>query len=195
MTAHRLGRAPWTTAGELDDAQRALLNRIRDEWGSGEVGLSPVDDDGRLVGPFDLMAASPEVGSSVLGMATSFRYAELSAAERELVILVVAVAEDVAFMWEGHAPVAVTAGLPVDVIDAVANGDTPRPDEPWRTVHGIVRRLTADGDLDDRVFNSAIETLGWRRLQEIVWLTGLYQALGMAMRVARSPLPSQRQEG
>lgn len=189
-----LGRAPWTTDGELDDAQRALRDRISDDWGGGAVGLSPVDGDGRLVGPFDLMAASPQVGGAVLAMATSFRDAELSAAERELVILVIAVAEDSEFMWEGHAPVAREAGVPADAIDAIARGDASSTEDPLRTVQDIAQRLATDGDLDDETFTRAVEVLGWRRLQEVVWLTGLYQALGLAMRVARTPLPA-RQEG
>lgn len=192
MTGELLGRAPWTTAGPLDDAQRQLRDRIRDDWGGGEVGLSPVDAEGRLLGPFDLMASSPQVGGAVLATAASFRDADLSALERELVILVVAVAEDAPFMWEGHVPVVQQAGLTDEAIDAIARRVTPVLDEPTRTVHDVARRLTTDQDLGDAEFAAAVETLGWRRLQEIVWLVGLYQALGLAMRVARTPLPDEQ---
>lgn len=107
----RLGRAPWTTAGDLDAAQRGLVDRIRDDWGGGSLGVSPFDSGGRLVGPFDLMAASPHVGAAVLEAAASFRDSDLAVVERELVILVVAVAERAGFMWAGHRPVALAAGL------------------------------------------------------------------------------------
>lgn len=189
----RLGRAPWTTAGDLDEAQRQLRDQISASWGGGAVGLSPVDPAGRLVGPFDLMAVSPEVGGAMLSVATSFRDAELSAAERELVILVVAVAEQSEFMWEGHLPVAVAAGLGDEIGEMLKQRVTPPLDEPLRTVHHVARALTDERDLDQATFDLALERLGWRRVQEIVWLTGLYQALGLAMRVARTPLPAQEE--
>lgn len=191
----RLGRAPWTTAGRVDDAQRALVDRIRADWGEGSLGVSPFDAVGRLVGPFDLMAASPHVGAAVLEAAGSFRDSDLAVVERELVILVVAAAEGAGFMWAGHLPVALAAGLPPEAGEAVRGGGEPRFEEPLRTVHHVARRLVAEGDLDDDAFEEAVDRLGWRRLQEVVWLTGLYRALGLAMRVARTPPPGTEQAG
>lgn len=185
-----LGRAPWTTAGPLDQAQQRLRDRIEHDWGGGAVGISPIDPSGRLIGPFDLMAASPQVGGAVLDAATSFRDAGLSVLERELVILVVAVAEESGFMWAGHLPIAVAAGLDPGAGEQLRSGDVPRFEDPLRTVHEVARRLVDDGDLDDPAFERTVALLGWPRLQEIVWLTGLYRAFGLAMRVARTPLPT-----
>lgn len=184
-----LGRAPWVTAGELNDDQRALRDRIQADWGGGKVGLSPVDERGRLVGPFDLMAASPGVGGAVLATASSFGTAELTVLERELAILVVAVAEQSPFMWEGHVPVAEAAGLPEAATLAIQRGESPELDEPLVAIHRLARGLTSERDLDDETFEGMVAALGWRRVQEVVWLVGLYQALGLAMRVARTPLP------
>jgi alkylhydroperoxidase family enzyme len=191
----RLGRAPWTTAGDLDDAQRGLVDRIRADWGGGSLGVSPFDAAGRLLGPFDLMAASPHVGAAVLDAAASFRDSNLTVIERELVILVVAAAEDAGFMWAGHCPVALAAGLAPEAAETIRAGAEPRFGEPLRTVQHVTRRLLAEGDLDDAGFDDAVDRLGWTRLQEVVWLTGLYRALGLAMRVARSPLPGTELEG
>lgn len=187
----RLGRAPWTTAGDLDEAQQRLRDRIREDWGGGAVGISPIDPAGRLVGPFDLMAASPHVGGAVLDTATSFREARLPILERELVILVVAAAENADFMWAGHLPIAVGAGLDADTGPLLRTRGVPPLVEPTRTVHDVARALVDHGDLDDSLFDHAVALLGWPQLQEIIWLTGLYQAFGLAMRVARSPLPTE----
>lgn len=189
MTGPTLGRAPWVTAGDLDDDQRTLAERIALDWGCGAVGVSPVDGAGRLVGPFDLMAASPAVGRAVLDAAGSFRHAELALVDREVAILVVAVAEGARFMWEGHHPIALAAGLDPGAAQVVEAGGTPQLEEPTRTVHRVARALVTDGDLDDALFDEAVGRLGWRELQEIVWLVGLYRALGLAMRVARTPAP------
>lgn len=185
-----LGRAPWTTAGPLDQAQQRLRDRIEHDWGGGAVGISPIDASGRLIGPFDLMAVSPQVGGAVLDAATSFRDAGLSVLERELVILVVAVAEEADFMWAGHLPIAVAAGLDPGAGELLRSGDFPQFEDRLRTVHEVARRLADDGDLDDPTFERTVTLLGWPRLQEIVWLTGLYRAFGLAMRVARTPLPT-----
>ncbi len=189
MTGQTLGRAPWVTAGDLDDDQRTLAERIAHDWGCGAVGVSPVDGAGRLVGPFDLMAASPAVGRAILDAAGSFRHAELASLDREIAILVVAVAEGAHFMWEGHHPVALAAGLDPGAAQVVKAAGTPRLEEPTRTVHRVARLLVTDGDLDDALFDEAVGRLGWRQLQELVWLVGLYRALGLAMRVARTPAP------
>ncbi|MFI5428996.1 carboxymuconolactone decarboxylase family protein [Aeromicrobium sp. UC242_57] len=116
---------------------------------------------------------------------------QLPVLEREVVILVVAVAEGSDFMWAGHLPIAVAAGLDPDVGALLRSGTVPRLDEPLLTVHHVARCLVDDADLDDSTFQRAVDLLGWPQVQEIVWLTGLYQAFGLAMRVARTPLPTQ----
>jgi alkylhydroperoxidase family enzyme len=190
----RLGRAPWVTAGRLDDAQQALVERIGQDWSGGAVGISPIDPTGRLIGPFDLMAASPQVGSAILQAAASFREADLSVLEREVVILVVSVAEQADFMWEGHLAVALAAGLSIDAGEIIRTGRVPVLEQPLRAVHHVAHCLVSTGDLDDATFHAAVEDLGWRRVQEVVWLVGLYRAFGLAMRVARTPLPDSAGE-
>ncbi len=189
-----LGRAPWTTAGELSAAQKELVDRVRRDWAGGAVGISPVDSNGRLTGPFDLMAASPHVGRAVLEFARSFRNAALTAAERELVILVVAAHEGTPYMWRGHEPVARRAGLTDSAVAAVGRRTVPHLPEPLAGIHEVSRRLCQAGDLDDSEFATAVARLGWPRLQEIVWLVGLYSTLALALRVARSPLAEPEAE-
>ena len=185
----RLGRAPWTSAGEVDDAQRALIDTIASAWGDAGLGVSPVDEQGRLTGPFDLMAASPAVGAAVLALAGAFRDGLLTTAEREVAILVVAALDDSAYMWVGHEPLAVAAGVGVPVVAAIRAGAAP-PDDRWRVVHDVAAELCRTGDLSDASFDRAAGALGWPRLQELVWLVGHYRSLATAQRVARIPAPT-----
>ncbi|MDQ6524860.1 carboxymuconolactone decarboxylase family protein [Nocardioides sp. LHD-245] len=179
-----LGRAPWTTAGPLSGDQRAFVARVRDDWAGAGLGIDPVDAEGRLSGPFDLMAASPLVGEAVLALAGRFRDGALTAAERELVILVVAALDDCAYMRDGHEPLARRAGAPADVVAAIRDG-RPCASGAHLVVRTVAHDLCVHGDLAPHAFDDALTQLGWPRLQEVVWLVGLYRALAMAMRVAR----------
>lgn len=187
-----LGRAPWTSAGEVDDAQRALIDTIAAAWGDSGLGVSPVDAAGRLTGPFDLMAASPVVGGAVLALAGAFRDGLLTTAEREVAILVVAALDGSAYMRAGHEPLALAAGVETPVVAAI-RASAALPDdlpERWRAVHDAAVELCRTGDLTDASFDRAVGTLGWPRLQELVWLVGHYRSLATAQRVARVPDPT-----
>ncbi|MBM7518592.1 carboxymuconolactone decarboxylase family protein [Nocardioides nitrophenolicus] len=188
-----LGRAPWTSAGEVDAAQRALIDMIASAWGDAGLGVSPVDAEGRLTGPFDLMAASPVVGGAVLALAGAFRDGLLTTAEREVAILVVAALDDSPYMRAGHEPLAVAAGVEASVVAAIrASAELPAdlPDARWRDVHDVAAELCRTGDLTDASFDRAVRALGWPRLQELVWLVGHYRSLATAQRVARVPDPT-----
>lgn len=185
----RLGRAPWTSAGEVDAAQRALIDTIASHWGDAGLGVAPVDADGRLTGPFDLMAASPAVGAAVLALAGAFRDGLLTTAEREVAVLVVAALDDSPYMRAGHEPLAVAAGVETPVVAAIRSS-AGVADGPWALVHDAAAELCRTGDLTDASFDRAVDGLGWPRLQELVWLVGHYRSLATAQRVARVPDPT-----
>jgi hypothetical protein len=174
-----LGRAPWTSAGAVTAEQRAFIDTVAERWGDAGLGVAPVDERGRLTGPFDLMAASPAVGAAVLALAGSFRDGLLTLAEREVAILVVADLDDSPYMRAGHEPLLRAAG--VEGVPAAG---------PCAVVHDVAVELVRTGDLSDATFERAVGELGWSRLQEVVWLVGHYRSLATAQRVARIPDPT-----
>ncbi|TNM38350.1 hypothetical protein FHP29_13860 [Nocardioides albidus] len=174
-----LGRAPWTSAGAVTAEQRRLIDTIAEKWGNVGLGVCPVDAEGRLTGPFDLMAASPAVGAAVLALAGSFRDGLLTLAERETAILTVAAIDDSPYMRVGHEPLLRAAGL-----------DTIPAEGPCAVVQDVTVELCRTGDLSDETFERAVAELAWPRLQELVWLVGHYRSLATAQRVARIPDPT-----
>ena len=184
-----LGRAPWVGAGPMTPRQRELVEVIRRDWGGGAIGLSPVDDAGRTVGPFALMVADPAVGHGLLSLLEGFTASSLTLVERELVILIVAAERRAAFMWHGHAPVLQAAGVSRAALDDLASGRVPRLDAPLDALHRFVILLVRNGDADDLDFDEAVGRLGWEKVQASVWLTGTYEMFALAMRTARTPLP------
>ncbi|WP_205473628.1 carboxymuconolactone decarboxylase family protein [Nocardioides sp. SYSU D00038] len=191
-TIASLGRVPWTSAGPLTEDQQHLATTIRADWSDAGLGVGPVDDAGRLSGPFDLMVASPRVGRAVLELAGSFRQGLLSPVERETVVLVVAAHDRCGYMWAGHLPLARRVGLADDLALALRDG-APLPHDAPR-VAALARELCRTGDVEDEHFERAVEQLGWPRVQEAVWLVGLYRALALAMRVARVTDPHEAGE-
>lgn len=174
----------------MSPAQRDFAELVRSRWSGGAVGLEPIDEAGRLLGPFDLMAASPGIGHAVLAVAGSFKDSSLSVAERELVIVLVAAESGSDFMWRGHVPLLTAAGVGDEVVASIRAHAEPGLDGTMAVVHEVAWALIRHGDITDEEFSAAEAALGWRRLQEIVWLIGLYDMLALAMRVARTPVPA-----
>ena len=189
----RLGRAPWVSAAAMTPAQREFADDVRSGWSGGTVGLEPFDRHGRLVGPFDLMAASPDVGRQILAVAESFRKSSLTIAERELVIVLVAAEQGSEFMWRGHVPLLAAAGVEEKATASIREHEKPDLPGTLADVYDAAWALIHDGDLDDGHFRDAESSLGWTKLQEVVWLVGLYWTLALAMRVARVPIPDDPQ--
>lgn len=183
------GRAPWASAAPMSEAQLELVEMISRDWGTGVIGLSPVDEEGRLLGPFDLMVADPEVGAGILAMLDGFRHAQLSVIERELIILAVAAARESDFMWQGHASALLNAGGNPAMLDAIAEGKPPALGDSLDTLYRFAHELVSTRDASDGIFAEALDKLGWAKMQAAVWLIGVYEMLALAMRVARTPTP------
>jgi 4-carboxymuconolactone decarboxylase len=127
----------------LDDDQRALYDAILNgpRGASGTANL--VASDGSLQGPFGPMLLSPAVGGPLQATGAALRFETgLPAAVRELATLVVAGAWGCEFEWKAHEPLALRAGVPAAVIDAVRDGvDVDFGDETLSTVHQAVKQL------------------------------------------------------
>jgi 4-carboxymuconolactone decarboxylase len=150
-----------------------------------------VDDEGRLLGPFNAMLYSPAVGMPLqqLGAALRFRTA-FTKREREIAILVVAASHRAEYEWYAHERIGLRAGLTEDEIDALRTGAAPMlADVRERVVHEAARQMAVDGDLSDPVYTEAVATLGRSALVELVTLVGYYSALALQMRVFRVGVP------
>jgi len=86
------------------DADQLHLYRELVHGPRGRAGDIPlVDDNGALIGPFAVMAASPAVGDAVQRVGASLRYASvLDPLVREAAVLLVAAHHGSAFEWRAH---------------------------------------------------------------------------------------------
>lgn len=164
-------RLPALRPGDLDDAQRALRERLLTPAGRVEVAA-----DGTLHGPFDAMLRTPRSGAALQALGAALRYdGVLPDRVRERAVLAVAAHHRSAYEWYAHAPVAAA----LEVLDPHAE----------QVAVDAVTELLRDGDLTDGTWARAVEALGEAGTVELTTLVGYYSLLALQMRVLRVPLP------
>lgn len=204
-------RLPLLEVPALTAGQRAVYDAIgtsrsrraaNEPENTGNTDLGPaagrprpalrwMDEEGRLLGPFNAMLYSPPVGLPLqeLGAALRFRTA-FTPRERELATLAVAGHQRSDYEWYAHERIGRGAGLTEDELDALRAGRRPALADPReRVVYEVARTLTTAGDLDDARYEEAVAALGRPLVVELVTLVGYYAALALQLRVFRVGLP------
>lgn len=174
-----------TPPGKLTSAQREFHRRLTTGPRSAAGNVPMVAEDGSLLGPFAVMAIAPAVGDAVQQLGAAIRYATTMApATREAAVLAVAAHLGSAFEWDAHELAARRLGFGDDVLDALRAGKTPEG-LPEQAVHAVrlVAGMLRTGTLDDAQYAQAVAALGADVLAELVWLTGYYAMLALALNV------------
>lgn len=171
---------------ELDDPQRALYAAIAGGPRAEAAALFPLtDDEGRLLGPFNAMLLSPELGSALQELGSAVRYrGALSPRSRELAILVVAAHWRCQFELDAHTHIGAQAGLTGAELDALrVGGPLHLDDDEEATVLAASRTLVRTADLSQADYEAAVSSLGPAKIFELTTLIGYYSLLAMQMRV------------
>ncbi|WP_410676547.1 carboxymuconolactone decarboxylase family protein [Amycolatopsis sp. cmx-4-68] len=179
------GRFSPPPPAELDDDQQAFYQRLVDgpRGTAGDVPL--LGGDGGLLGPFAVMAIAPDVGEAVAQVGAAVRYAtRLEPIVREAAVLLVASHHHSEFEWSAHDEPARKAGLDESQLCQLKAGVLPsrltrRQDRALGTVHTMLHT----GTLDEATYTDTVADLGERGLAELVWLTGYYTMLALALAV------------
>ncbi len=127
---------------QTDEQTRALLTKIRADWGrSWNVTSGLANNPAVLEGFIALNGAQARSG--------------LSEAERELISIEMARANGCHYCVPAHRFVAAELGLDREMMDAVARGEAPDGDRPEAVLLRLVRRIAATGGkLDDEEFRA-----------------------------------------
>lgn len=181
-----MGRLEPLRPDELNSAQRALYEAITGgPRAGGPSAVSPVDGEGRLVGPFNAMLLAPNLGDALQRLGGLIRYrGTLSDRCRELAILTVAAEQRCGFEQRAHEVLGARAGLTeaeLAVLRAGAPLELADPEEA--AVLTATRALARHGDLSDPDYTEAVATLGEATLFELTTLVGYYSLLALQMRV------------
>jgi 4-carboxymuconolactone decarboxylase len=173
-------RLPLPDTAQLTDAQRAAVAAIT------------AGPRGGIVGPFIPLLRSPELMTRIQETGEFLRFR--SSLERplfEMCVLLVARRWDQGFEWAFHVPLALAAGLPQPVVDAI--GEDRRPvdlDEKTAAVWELVDELQQTRNLSDAAYQRALDVLGDVGVVELVGTLGYYTSLAMIMNTANTPAPA-----
>ncbi|WP_336212385.1 carboxymuconolactone decarboxylase family protein [Nonomuraea sp. LPB2021202275-12-8] len=161
----------------LDADARALYDRIV----AGPRGVSMLDEEGALAGPFNAMLLSPAVGDALQELGVAIRYRSgLGARARELAILVVAGHWDSAFERQVHEVIAAELGFTEAELAALRAGSPLHLADPQEAaVLRVTRALVGRGDLDEEEYAALPENV----LFELTTLVGYYSTLALQLRV------------
>ncbi len=150
-----------------------------------------VGEDGSLVGPFNSMVASPDLGGRIgeLGSAVRFRSA-VDNRLLELAIITVGAHWRSNFEWHAHSRMAADAGIDPTIIDALAEGRAPTFDnDDEATVHRFAAALVGTGRVPQDAFDAAKDLLGERGVIDLITTIGYYSLISLTLNALEIPLP------
>ena len=190
------GRTALLAPEALTAPQRKLYDYIDSHmvpWAE-RSGFQAKLPDGRLIGPFNPVLLSPEIGQAFLEMqAVEGRTTSLPPRVREVVILTVGAVWRCDYERYAHAAVAKAAGLPPGAIAALVAGEaSDELNEDEATARRFTRALTADHTVDDALFAEARSMFGEKGIVDMIMLAGCYDIISSLLNAFQAPSPSQR---
>ena len=163
-------RIPLPRPEDLSDEQRAVQQSI-------------LDSRGVLDGPFLAWLHSPGFATRAEKLGAFCRYGvKLERREIEFLILVVAAHFHCNGEWVIHAPIAIEAGIPEAVAEAIRTGGHPRiEDRRLATLHRFATVLLRFNRIDQATFAQASDLFDTPTLVEAVGLIGYYSLVAMTL--------------
>ena len=180
-----MGRLAPVTFEQLNEDQRALWENIttgpRGNPERPHGGLA--GEDGALIGPFNALFQSPQIGDAVQQLGAALRYGtSLPADLLEVAILTIGGEWRANFEFWAHARLGAAAGVPQAAIEAIRDGETPRFDDPRHAaVYAFGRELIETRRVSDERYAALKELVGERGVFEVASVMGYYALVSIAL--------------
>ena len=189
-------RLPLLDPAALNPDQKNVLCLMAEDtlpWAKG-AGFKAEAENGRLLGPFNAMLYSPELGSALLKYLDKERAAtSLEARTREVVILTVGAVFQSEYELYAHRAVAAKAGLAAEDIEALAMGREPGVETKLTAeemaAHRLVRAVATDHRASPEVYAAALKAFGHKGLVDMLHLVGIYMAVSTMLNAFAVPVP------
>ena len=154
-------------------------------------GFQSKTADGRLIGPFNVMLFSPEMGAAFLKLQeVEQKHTSLSSRLRQIVILSTGAIWKAPYELYAHSAVARKAGLSEAAVRALAHGepsDELTGDE--RLAQRFTRRLFCERRVDDALYQAAAAAFGAKGMLDMIMLAGCYEIVCSALNAFDIPAP------
>jgi 4-carboxymuconolactone decarboxylase len=163
-------RLPRLTPEQYSSVQRELAERI-----GGKRG--------KVAGPFTCWLHSPGLCDRIESLATYVRFeSALSEKLRELCLLITARYWGAQDSWNAHTDKAKAAGLPVEVISAVAdNRPPPFISKDEAALYDFSKELLETGFVSDATFSVAVGVFGTQGVVDLVGCLGTFTMMAMCL--------------
>lgn len=179
-------RLPYLREDQLDESGRVLWNRLLESRGAGIV-----NEEGGLVGPYNVWLHAPEVGRRIAELGTTALFqTSLDRGLSEIAIITTGAAWKAEFEWWAHSRMALDHGVTEAVVEAIGRGLQPpfeREDE--RLAHAVATQLARGGTVDAATYDRGVTTLGHRGMVELVALCSYYTGVCFLLNTFDVPLP------
>ncbi|MBV1879847.1 MAG: hypothetical protein KUG79_19545 [Pseudomonadales bacterium] len=160
---------------ELDEKQQAQFDRL--------TKFVKPQADGQLGGPFDPWVRSPEVAQRIVSL-SNFVW-ERTTLGRDIVELAIIITGRYwrsNVEWVAHAKMALDAGIPQSVVDAVFDQQRPEgADEKILVTYDFCQTLHETKDMPKELYARAVETFGEQGVVELITTIGLYTTVSMTL--------------
>ena len=146
---------------------------------------------GALRGPFPAMLRSPEVADRFQRVGEYLRFnSSIPKDLNELAILITAREWSAQYEWYAHHILAMKAGLPPALAEAVAEGRRPEGmSEDQRIIYEFCTELHRTRFVSDATYEAARARFGEGGVIDLIAVSGYYVAVAMTLNVAQVPLP------
>jgi 4-carboxymuconolactone decarboxylase len=141
---------------------------------------------GSVPRPFHVLLQSPELTEKAQQLGAILRYRTgLPGRLSELAILVTAKHWEAHYEWSVHEPEARKAGVPDEVIRAIAAGARPPLSGDDALVYEFATSFYAKRDVPDEIFERAVARFGRKSVVELGALLGYYSMLAIVIGIFR----------
>lgn len=173
-------RLPLIPEEQRTEAQRAVVANIM------------AGPRGSVRGPFAALLRSPTVADRVQSLGEYLRFnSSIPPALNELAICITAREWTAQYEWYAHARLALEAGLPAAILDAVAEGREPAGmDEDQRLVWTFCTEMHRDRGVSDATYEATKARFGEGGVVDLIAVSGYYTLVGMTLNISRVPLPA-----
>ena len=188
------GRIPLSDPAHLTSSQRKLYNMIERSvpWAQ-KSGFVTKLDDGRLIGPFNVVLQSPDIGAAFMELQTiEGKSTSLTERVRQVVILTVGSEWKSSYELYAHSAVAGIAGFDEENVAALVRGELP-PDLTYdeALAQQFTKQLVLDRTISQKVFERAKAAFGVRGIVDLVVLAGCYDIVCSLLNTFAVPSPAR----
>ncbi len=168
---------------DMSEGQRELYHRISE----GRTVMA----DGEIGGPFDSWVLNPATGLRIWQLGGALRFKPtIDRRYVELAILMTGQLWQAQFEWFAHEPMALEAGLPQPVIDAVKRGAEPDFEDDgdeicWRFCRPLLDRKK----VDDETYAITVARFGEAGVSDLINTCGFYTLVSMTLNTFDVQLP------